>query len=88
MRKRNNDHALLRDKCSDVKPKMIELDRNIGHKSAMSICQFFIDREEPTDLVDQVIHDTEGIGDASVEWANRMDKLFAEDFSFEGAIAL
>ena len=54
----------------------------------MSICQFFIDREEPADLVDQVIHDTEGIGDASAEWANRMDKLFAEDFSFEGAIAL
>ena len=29
----------------------------------MSICEFFIDREEPIQLVDKVIHDMEGIGD-------------------------
>ena len=36
-RKRKDDPVLLRGKSSDVKPKMIELDRKIGHKSVMSI---------------------------------------------------
>ena len=60
-----DDPALPKGKLIDFKPKMIELDRNIGHKSVMSISEFFIDRDEPSDLVDQAIHDMEVIGDAA-----------------------
>ena len=67
VRKRKDDPVLPRGKSSDVKLKMIELDRNIGHNSVMSIREFFIDRDEPAHLVDQVIHDMEGIGDTSAE---------------------
>ena len=43
-RKRNDDPFLPRHKSSDIKPKMIELGRNIGHNGVMSIREFFIDR--------------------------------------------
>ena len=60
-----DEPVLPRGNSSGVKPKMIELDRNIGHKSVMSICELFIDRYEPYHLLYQAIHDMEGIGDAS-----------------------
>ena len=88
MRKRNNDPTLPRVNSSDVKPKMIELDRKIGHKSVMSIRKFFIDRDEPAHLVYQAIHDMEVIGDASAEWSNGMDQLFVEALLVDGATAL
>ena len=50
---------------------MIELDRNIGHKSVTSINEFFIDRDELYHQVYQYIHE--------------MDKLFAADLSVDGA---
>ena len=70
MRKRKDDPVLPRSKSSDIKPKMIELESNIGNNSVMSIREFFIDRDEPTYLVDQVIHDMEGIGDTHADGAN------------------
>ena len=63
---------LPRGKSSDVKPQIIELDREIGHNRVMYICEWFIDRDEPAHLVDQVIHDMEGIGYTSAEGANWM----------------
>ena len=44
MRNIKYERALLRGKSSDVKPKMIEFDRKIGHKSVMSIRKFFMHR--------------------------------------------
>ena len=55
---------------------MIELERKIGHNTVMSIFEWFIDRDEPAYLVDQVIHYMEGIGDTSDEGSNRMGQLF------------
>ena len=49
------------------------MDRKIGHKSVMFICQFFINRDEPDHLVDQAINDMEGITDASADWGNDMN---------------
>ena len=63
---------------------MIELDRNIGHNSVMSICGLLIDRYEPSHIVDHVIHEMEGIGDTSDEGSNRMGQLFMADFSVYG----
>ena len=77
VRNRKNDPVLPRGKSSDVKPKMIELYRNINHNSVMSIHEFFIDIDKPAHLEDQVIHDIEVIGDTSAEGANRMGQLFA-----------
>ena len=65
--------SLPRGKSSDVKPKMIELGRNIGHKSFMSIHTFFMDKDEPAHLVDQAIRDMKVIGDASDEGDNGVD---------------
>ena len=49
MRRRNYDPVLLRGKSSDVKPKMVGLDRRIGHKFS---CQFvnysLIEMSRPT----------------------------------------
>ena len=45
-----DEHALPRGKSSGVKPKIIVLDRKIGHKNVMSICEFFVDRDEPAHL--------------------------------------
>ena len=42
--------ALPRDKSSDVKPKIFELDRKMGHTSVMSIRELFIGRDEPSRL--------------------------------------
>ena len=67
---------------------MVELDRNIGHKSVMSIQGFFIDRYEPAHLVDQVIHDMELIGESSSEGGNGMGQLFTADLPVDGAAAL
>ena len=67
---------------------MIELDRKIGHNSVMSICEFFVDRDDPSHLVDQVIHDMEGIGDTSAEGDNGMGQLFTADFLVDGSTAL
>ena len=88
VRKRKDDPVLPRGKSSDVKPKMIELNRKIGHKSVMSIREFFIDRDETAHLVDQVIHYMEGIGHASAEGANGMGQLFAAALSVDGSSAL
>ena len=87
-RKRKDDPVIPRGKSSDVKTKMIELDRKIGHKSVMSICELFIDRDDPAHLVDQVIHDMGGIGDASTEGANGMGQFFRADLSVNGSAAL
>ena len=80
--------VLPRGESIDVKPKMIELDRKIGHKSVMSIHKFFMDRDDPDHLVDQAIFDTEVIGDASAEGANGMGQLFATALLVDGAAAL
>ena len=80
--------VLPRGKSRDVKPKRIELDRKIGHKSFMSIREFFIDRDETNHLVDQVIHDMEEIGDTSAEGDNGMYQLFAAAFLVDISAAL
>ena len=67
---------------------MIELDRKIGHNSVMSIHEFFIDRDEPSHSVYQVIHDMEGIGDTSSDGDNRIGQLFAAALSVNGSAAL
>ena len=76
VRKRKYDPVLPRGKSSDVKPKMIELDRNIGNKRVMSVRKLFIDRDDPDHLLDQVIRYMELIGYTSSEGANGMDQLF------------
>ena len=88
MRNRKDEPDIPRGNSSDIKPKIIELDRKIGHKSFMSIFKFFIVRDEPAHLVDQAIHDMEGIGDASSEGANGMDQLFSANFLVYGAVTL
>ena len=87
-RKRKDNPVLPKGKSSDVKPKMIQLDRTIGHKSVMSICEFSIDRDEPAHLVDQVINNMEGIRDASDEGANGTGQLFAVVFFPDRSAAL
>ena len=72
VRNRKYETVLPRGKSSYVKPKMIELARNIGQNSVISIREFFVNRDELAHLVDQVIHDMEGIGDTSAEGDNRM----------------
>ena len=67
---------------------MIELDRKISHKSVMSIRKLFMDKDEPDHLVDQVIHEMEGIGGASAEEVNGMDQLFSAAFCRWGRRAL
>ena len=81
--KKKDDPVLPRGKSSDFKLKMIELDRNIGHKSVMSIHELFIDRDDPAHLVDHVIHDMKVIGDASAEGENGMVRLFASSLSVD-----
>ena len=87
MRSRRDDPALPRGDSSDVKPKMIQLDRKIGHKQFMYIHNLSMDRDEPSHLVDQDIHDMEVIGDAISERANGVDQLFVADLS-DGASVL
>ena len=84
VRKRKDDPVLPIVKSSDVKPKIIELETKIGHKSVMSIREFFIDIDETAHLVDQAIHDMELIGDASADGANGMGQLFATDLLVNG----
>ena len=67
-------------KSSEVKPKMIELVRKISHKSVMSICEFFMDRNEPAHLADWVIHETEGIGYASYDGGQWNGSVFCSIF--------
>ena len=83
-----DDPVLPRSKSSYVKPKMIELDRKIVHNSVMYIHEFFIDRDEPAHLVDQVIHDMEVIGDTSAEGANGMGQLLVAAFLVDGSATL
>ena len=87
VRKRKYDPVLPRGNSSDVKPKMIELDRNIGHNSVMYIHEFFIDRDDPAHLVDQEIRYMEGIVSAIDEGANEMVQLFVAYLSADGAAA-
>ena len=54
----------------------------------MSICEFFIDRYDTDHLVDQAVHYMEGIGDASYEGDNGMDKFFWGDLLVGGAVTL
>ena len=51
LRRIKDDPDLIRGQLGGVKPKIIELDRKIGHKNVMSICKFFMDRGEPSHLV-------------------------------------
>ena len=44
----------------------------------MPIFELFIDVDELDHIVDQEIHNMEGIGDASAEGSNGMVQLFAE----------
>ena len=88
VRKINYDPVLQRGKSSDVKPKMIELDRNIGHNSVMSIREFFIDKDDPSHLVEQVIHYMEVIVDTSAEGGNGMDQLLMAYLLVDGSDAL
>ena len=88
VRKRKDDPILPRGKSRDVKLKMIELDRKIGCNSVMSVRELFIDIYEPSHLVDQVIHDMEGIGDTSSEGSNRMGQFFTAALSVDGSAAL
>ena len=67
---------------------MIELDRNIDHKSVISICKFFVDIDEPDHLVEQVIHDMEGIGYSSADGDNGMDQFSTAALSLYGDVAL
>ena len=67
---------------------MIEFDRKIGHNSVMSSCELFIDRYELPHLLDQFIHDIEGIVDTSAERSNRIGQFFAEDFLVDVSAAL
>ena len=57
-------------------------------KSVMSIHEFFIDRYEPAHLLHQVIHDMEGIGDASDKGDNGMGQLFMTALLVHGVHAL
>ena len=59
-------------KSCEVKPKIIELDRKISHKIFISICEFFIDIDDPDNLVDQAVHNMGGIGGPSAEGENGM----------------
>ena len=61
---------------------------NGGHNSVVSIREFFIDRDEPAHLVNQVIHDMEGIGYTSAEGGNRIGLLFVADLLVNGSAAL
>ena len=88
MRNRKDNHDLPRGKSSDVKLKIIKLDRKIGHKSFMPIREFFIDRDEPAHLVYLSIHYMEVIGDTSSEGANGIDQLFAAAFLVDGSATL
>ena len=72
VRKRKDYPVLPIGESSGVKPKIIELERKIGHNSVMYIREFFIDRDEPAHLLDQVIHDMEGIWDKSAKGDNQM----------------
>ena len=46
MWKIKDDLAISIVNSSDVKPKMIELDRKISHQSVMFVSEFFIDRDD------------------------------------------
>ena len=81
VRKRKYDPVLPRGNSSDVKPKIIEVDRKIVHNSVMSIRELFIDRDEPAHLVYQVIHDMEVIGDTSAEVAKSGGSVVCGGFS-------
>ena len=54
----------------------------------MTIREFLIDIDEPSHLVDHVIHDTEGLGDISAEGDNGMGQLFAADLLVNGYATL
>ena len=83
VRRIKDDSALPRGKSSDVKAKMIELERMVFHKSAMSICELFMDRDEPAHLVYQRIHDIKVIVNTSAEGYNDTYQLFAESVSVD-----
>ena len=87
-RNRKDEPVLPRGKSSDVKPKITELDRKIGHNSFIYIHDLFIDRDEPYHLVYQLIRDMERIGDTSAEGGSRTGQFFAADFSINGSAAL
>ena len=68
--------------------KWLNLDRKTGHKSVMYIRKFFMDRDELYHLVDQAIHDMEGIVDASDEGSNGMGQFFADSLLVGIAVAV
>ena len=88
VRKIKDKHDLTQGNPSDVKLKMIEFDRKIGHKSIMSISKSFIDRDKQSHLVDLKIHYMEGIGEESAEGDNGMDPFFTAALSVDGATAI
>ena len=87
-RKIKDEPVLPIGRSSDVKPRKKCLDRNIIHKSVMSIRELLIGRDELSHLVYQAIHEMEGIGGASAVEANSMDQLFSAALSVNGAAAL
>ena len=52
VRRINYDPDLTRGKSSDVKTKLVELDRKVGHKNVISIRKLSMDRGEMAHLVD------------------------------------
>ena len=88
LRKIKYDPDISRGNSSCVKPKNIELNRNIGHKSVMSICELSIDRDDPDHILYQVIHDKEVILYASAKGFNGMVQLFTEALLNYGAAVL
>ena len=88
LRKIKDDPVLPRGDSSDVKTKMIELERKISHKRVMSIHEFFIDIDELDHLVYQVIHGMEVIVDASSEGGNGMGQFFVVALSVDGSATI
>ena len=88
MGSRKDDLALPGGKSSDVKPKIFELDRKIGHKIFTSISKFSMDRDEIAHIVDPAIHGMELIGYTIAEGGNETNKFFVEYLLVDRAAAL
>ena len=76
VRRGKYEPAIPRGKSSSVKHKIIELDRKFGSQKCHVYSQSFVDRGELAHLVDQAIHDMEGIGYESDEGENRTDNFY------------
>ena len=61
--------------------------RLVTKLSCLSV-DYPFDRDDPAHLVDQAIHDMEGIGDASNQGSNGTDQLFGAALPVDGDAAL